>query len=185
MAQPTLTEVPALITAGDTVLLSLNVPDYPPADGWSLSFSFASKGKSAIVWTSTQDGGNHAITVAAATSSEYQPAVYRGNGWATKDNGTTRVLVWDGFLEVRPNLDGQSQDFDPRSHAEKMLESINSVLEGKATKDALSTTIAGQSILRMTYDQLIGARNYYQAIVDQERAALGAPKSNNILLRFT
>ncbi|MEY4387783.1 MAG: hypothetical protein RLY20_3066, partial [Verrucomicrobiota bacterium] len=60
--------------------------------------------------------------------------------------------------------------------------------EGRASKDIINTTIAGQSVGRMTPEQLAFWRNYYRAEVSAEEAALdaanGKATGKNILMRF-
>jgi hypothetical protein len=61
-------------------------------------------------------------------------------------------------------------------------------MERRATSDVLNTVIAGQSVGRLSPEQLIQYRNYYAALVADEQAlvdlANGKATGRNILARF-
>lgn len=189
MAAPTLTAVPSAVYAGDSILFSIGVDNYSAADGWAITFDFRGKEKTAISFTSTQDSANsanHFVSLTPTTTAAWIPGDYRGVGRAT--NGTQKFTVWTGALTVNAELNTQTDNFDTRSHARKCLDAIEAVMEGKATRDVLNTTIAGQSISRLTPDQLITFRSYYRAEVAAEEAeeaiANGRSGGNQILARF-
>jgi len=186
MAATTLTELPTAIRAGDTLLLSISLSDYPASDSWTLTYTFRKPNGSDISFASTADGDDHAITVAYGTTQTWEPGTYSGE--ARVDDGSQRFTVWSGFIEVLPDLSIQDPNYDARSHARKMLDAIEAVLENRATKAILSTTIAGQSISRYSPEQLLSLRSFYRSEVDAEeaQAAADAGKSTgrNILVRF-
>lgn len=189
MAAPTLTAVPSAVFAGDSVLFSIGFDDYSAADGWNITFDFRGKDKSAISFTSTQDSANsanHFVSLTPAITAAWIAGDYRGVGRAI--NGAQKFTVWQGALTVNAELNTQTDNFDTRSHARKCLDAIEAVMEGKATRDVLNTTIAGQSISRLTPDQLIAFRSYYRAEVAAEDAeealANGRSAGNQILARF-
>lgn len=186
MAAVTLTALPSVVYAGDSFLVELsNVSDYP-APTWTLTANFRGFGLSQIDFTSSANGSYHRFTVAAATTQIWIPGDYDGVIYAT--NGTDVVTVWAGKLTVKPDLAAAGENFDTRSHARKCLDAIKSVLEGKASRDAIATTIAGQSITRMSFDELLRAKSYYEQEVAQEErqaaASMGLTGGNQIRMRF-
>jgi hypothetical protein len=79
-------------------------------------------------------------------------------------------------------------DYDPRSYARKCLDAVESVMYRRSGFDLVNTVIAGQSVSRMTPEQLAFWRNYFKAEVDAEQAAIdmanGKDNGKNILIRF-
>lgn len=183
MGATTLTSVPAFLHAGDTLLMNISLADYSAADSWTLSYHFRAKDATAIDITGSANGADHLFNVATGTTGGWTPAVYTGKGVVT--NGTQVFTVWEGRLEILPEFAQQGDNYDTRSHAKKALDSINLVLEGKAGRDVLSSTIAGQTISRMSFTELMTAKSYYQNIVDAEEDALnGNNASRTIKVRF-
>ena len=69
-----------------------------------------------------------------------------------------------------------------------MLAKIESLLEGKADADVSSYSIAGRSLTKMTFQELVDARNYFSGKVFSEKAKLDAENhrstSATIKVRF-
>ena len=57
---------------------------------------------------------------------------------------------------------------DNRSHAKKVLDAIQAVLENRASQDQMSYSIAGRSLSRMTIDDLMRFRDRYRAEYNRE-----------------
>ena len=184
----TLSEMPSAIYAGDTLLLSLNLGGYS-ADEWSCAFSFRFLSGSEINISATADGANHAIDVGASETGDWVPGIYTGVGKVTNIADETRVATfWTGELVVRPNLAISPGDTDTRSWAKKCLDTIEAVIQGKASKDVINSTIAGQSIGRMTPEQLFMLRDRFKAEYlaeqDEIEAAQGKGQRSNICITF-
>jgi hypothetical protein len=91
-----------------------------------------------------------------------------------------------GDFTAIPDMDNNQAD--PRIHAEIMIDKIQSILEGKADADVSSYSIAGRSITKMTFDELMAARDRYRAELTkhENRELLKRGKSNGstIKVRF-
>lgn len=57
-----------------------------------------------------------------------------------------------------------------KSHAEKMLEAIEAVLEGRITDDYKSLKINNREITKHSFDELTKMREYYRAEVARAKA---------------
>ena len=186
MASTTLTSMPSAIYAGDSFDLLYTASDYPASSGWTLVFSFRAKEGSVIEITSSASGSDHLFNVVAATTGGWIPGTYKGVGRV--NNGTKYVTVWGGSLTVLPDMTQQSDNYDTRTNAKICLDAIDAVMLGKATRDVMHTTIAGQSIGRMSWAELLSAKSFYQDRVDSEVAAENAKNnlgnSRNVLIRF-
>ena len=186
MAQTTLTAVPVSMYAGDTLTLLIAVDNFPAGDGWTLTYGFRKENGSVISFSSTASGSQYLVAVSATDTAQWLPGKYVGT--ASVSLGAVKETVWRGSMEVLPDLSQQVDNFDTRTSAKKCLDAINAVLEGKATRDVMQTTIAGQSIGRMSWDELLSAKSYFQDQVDSEiaaeNAANGLGSGRNILVRF-
>jgi len=80
-----------------------------------------------------------------------------------------RKTLETGSLNVKPSYLGATTGLDTRTNAEKILENIDAMLEGKATQDQKSYTIAGRSLLRFSWKELIEAKNFYSGLVRREK----------------
>jgi hypothetical protein len=186
MAQTTLTAVPVSMYAGDTLNLLIAIDNFPAGEGWTLTYGFRKESGSIISFASTASGSQYVLTVAATTSAQWIPGKYVGT--ARISLGSQSYTVWRGTMEVLPDLAQQADNFETRTSSKKCLDAIIAVMEGKATRDVLQTTIAGQSIGRMAWSELLSARSYFQDLVDGEQAAENAANGlgsgRNVLIRF-
>lgn len=186
MAATTLTAIPATFRAGDTLLLSINLSDYPASDSWELTYTFRRPDGADITFASEADGDLHSFEVAYGDTAQWTPGIY--NGQARVDNGTQGFTVWTGAMEILPDLAAQPENFDGRSHARICLEAIEAVIEGRITTSVINTTIAGQSVTRLTPAELMQWRNYYLEEVRREDEQLavdqGKNTGRNVMIRF-
>ena len=67
-----------------------------------------------------------------------------------------------------------------KTHAVKVLEAINALIEKRATSDHQSYVVNGMSVTKMKLDELLSWKKYYERIVAREEK----PKSNKIHTRF-
>jgi hypothetical protein len=106
--------------------------------------------------------------------------------WKKTSLAENRVVVERGEFEVIQDLDNSGAD--PRTHAEIMLNKIESLLQGRADKDVSSYSIQGRSIAKMSIVDLLQWRDYYRKEVSKERRdnaiALGKPTKTTMKVRF-
>jgi hypothetical protein len=85
-------------------------------------------------------------------------------------------------------VDLDNNNADPRTHAEIMLAKIKSLLEGKADADVANYSVAGRSLTKLSFDELIKARDYYQEEynkeVQKQRISKGQATGTTIKVRF-
>lgn len=181
----TLTDCPSSIYAGETVLFEIALDDYPSGT-WTLRYDWRAPNGSEIQWVGGDDNGNHLISVDADSTASYAPAVYMGVAVVT--NGSQQRVVWRGQLEVLADLSVQPANYDSRSWAKRCLDKIEEVIEGRASKDVMSSSIAGQFVARLTPQQLFDLRDKFKAEYEREVSALdvehGETAGRNIVMRF-
>ena len=122
----------------------------------------------------------------SATSADFSPGLYHWQLEITQTSSGNRIVVDTGDFTAIPDMDNNQAD--PRIHAEIMLDKINSILEGKADSDVGSYSIAGRSLTKMTFAELMDARDRYKAeiVVHNNRELIKRGKSNGstIKVRF-
>lgn len=152
---------PIDIVAGDSILFTRTLPLYPASGGWSLQYALRGVSGSAINFVSQALGDDHQVSLLGNLTAGWAPGVYSAQGYAV--NGNDRHTIFEGFIRIRPNLAVEDADYDTRSHAKRVLDLIEQVMEGRATDDVLDSTIEGVVIRRLPVDQLILLRDRYRA----------------------
>jgi hypothetical protein len=122
------------------------VADYP-ASSWTLKYWFKQLGASGEHRSPpTADGDNFAVSVAAATTAAYTAGDY---AWAAEVSAArARSTRSTAAAEVLARYD-QAANLDDRTHARKMLDAIEALLEGRARVDQQEYTIGSRGLKRM------------------------------------
>lgn len=159
------TEIPVLLTSGDSVEMELGLSVDYPAGVYEMALTARLNGGSGA--------GADILSVAFAASGTLQTGTLDTAGktpgpwsWSLRaTNGAVTQTVGRGTL----NILADPASADARSHAERMLDAIEARLEGRATKDVNSYAIAGRSLQHMSVDELMKWRSHYRAEVKNER----------------
>jgi len=104
----------------------------------------------------------------------------------TQTSSGNRIVVDIGDFTAIPDMDNNQAD--PRTHAEIMVTKIQTILEGKADADVSSYSVAGRSLTKMTFQELVDARDYYRREVvkhnNDELLKRGKSNGSTIKVRF-
>jgi hypothetical protein len=174
------TASPTKITAGNSVSWLLSLPDYPASAGWTVTY-YLLNAAGAIDFSSAAESDSHLFAIAASTTAEWTAGKYKYTTLVS--DGTDRYTVETGNIEILPDP-SELTTHDGRTHAEIVLENIESVLEGKATADNLKYEINGRSLEKYPWGDLIKMRSHYRAEVATEKTAAAGKKTNKVLVRF-
>jgi hypothetical protein len=141
---------------------------YPPAD-YNLTYvaRLTQGGSSEIKVESTDVDGVHVFTVNSSDSEGYDAGLYHWQLEVEQKSTNNRVVIQSG--EVVINVDLDENNTDPRTHAQIMVGKIESLLQGKADSDISSYSIAGRSLSKMSFQELVDARDYYRKEVASEK----------------
>lgn len=173
---------PSQITQGETVQFIRHLPDYPATDGWSLLYAMRGNGQD-IEFTSVASDDDHSVTVDAAVTALWLPADYELQGFVVNTDGT-KTQFYLAPVTVLPNLATAAPDLDVRTHAQKMLSSIEAELEQLAQSSILSSTVEGTTIMRERRTELLMLRQKYtqerRGEVAAARAKAGLPTGRKI-----
>lgn len=161
--------------------------DYPPAL-YDLVYKARLRGgyNPEISVTATNSNGVFLVTLTNAVTAAAVPGNYYWQAEIHRKSDDATIIVTTGQWTVLPNLDQTGAD--PRTHAEIMVDKIQSLLEGRADKDVSSYSIQGRSIAKMSIADLLQWRDYYRKEVMQERRdnaiASGKPTKTTMKVRF-
>jgi hypothetical protein len=177
------TNEPLTLRAGDTWQWKRSLTDYP-AGTWTLKYRFKNAAGGFEV-VAAADGTDHSVTVTAATTTGYAAAKYSWIAWV--EAGAEKYTIDQGTLQVLPDLRTGTATAaqDTRSHARKVLDALEALIEGKATRDQMAYTINGRSLTRLAPEELLKWRSQYVAEVAAEEQAQaiasGHPATGNKL----
>ena len=163
--------------------------DYPPSD-YSAEYvaRITGGGSNEIKLQGTEPAGAdyYLFTVDSATSAAFAAGLYHWQLEITQTSSGNRIVVDIGDFTAIPDMDDNQAD--PRIHAEIMVDKIESILEGKADSDVSNYSIAGRSITKMSFDELLAARDRYRAEVtkhnNKELVKRGKSNGSTIKVRF-
>ena len=191
---------PDTIVIGDFVQWKKSnlVTDYPTSD-YTVRYvaRISGGGDNEIIITGTGQTDHYLFTVlnentgtgnsmTVTGSSNFVQGHYFYQLEVERNSDNERVVIDRGHFIVVPDLD--INQADPRSHAEVMLGKIESLLSGKADSDVASYSVAGRSLNKMTFEELVNARDFYRREVKQEMNAInikhGRKGSSTIKVRF-
>lgn len=174
---------PHKLIAGDSIRWRRILPDYPPVDGWTLQYKLVSLGQKHTIEASG-DGNGYQVNLTSLDTSAWAAGEYQLVAMVSRDDD--RHTVGSQRVIVKPNP--ASADYDPRSHAEKMLSALREQLQKKATKGKQSVTVDGQTVTYATWDEMVNAEQYYRGRVNRQRRRARdkrtGRKSNRVLARM-
>lgn len=182
-------QTPSTLVAGDTWEWNVSHAHYSAADSWVVTYALVNSTSTISISTSA-NGTAHGVNVTAETTAAYAAGMYRWEAYATK--AAERHRIGYGSIKVEADL-AESLTTDTRSHARTVLDSIEAVIEGRATQDqaAYSITTGGvsRSLSRTPITELLVLRDRYKADVSREERAerlrKGLGTKRRILTRFS
>ena len=159
------TQEPDTLVVGDRWVWRRDdlVSDYP-LDEYALEYRFTedSTGNTyAFTIAATEAESTYLVEIASAVTASLTAGDYQWAAFIIRSSDNQRVVIDQGRTEILPNL--QNTTADLRSHAKKVLDAIEAVLENRASQDQMSYSIAGRSLSRMSIDDLMTFRNRYRA----------------------
>jgi len=178
---------PLAFIAGDRwAWKRLDLAQYSSGYGLSYSARREADGGEEITISASISGTDFIVEVPSATTAAFPPGVYHWQAYITRASDSQRLTIDSGTFDVSPNRDLATTD--PRSHTKIVLDSIEAVIEKRATKDQESYSLNGRSLTRTSVDELVRLRDSYRAKYNvelrRERVKNGLGHSGRLLTRF-
>jgi hypothetical protein len=173
-----LTSVPATITAGDTVRLTLAVADASAADGGTLSFAMAG----AVVLTPITGAANGAawdVTLSSAVTTTLTAGTYQ---WRVRltESGVVRT-VQTGATTVVADLATVAAGAAV-SWEEKALPIVEAALSGTIEGEMKMFMIGGRQVMTFSLKELMTLRSQLLAAIAAKRGTtFGVPIRFNVV----
>lgn len=194
MSIPLPTTEPISVFAGDFITWLKTLADYP-APTYSLSYRLLGSGE-ALTISTTASGTDHLIEYPGASSTN--PVVVGSDSWAagfytltpivTEVATSRRVTLPALPLTVLANPDTATAA-DTRSHARKVLDAVEAVIEGRASTDQKRVKVNSggidQDLERVPVSELLALRSRYkEEVMREESSARGKSGGGRILMRL-
>ena len=180
---------PAEIVVGDFIQWKRTdlVSDYPTSLYTATYVArITGGGANEIQLEGTGQTSHYLFTASSSITADFVTGYYHWQLEIVRNSDSERIVIDRGTFTAIADLDVNQAD--PRSNAEIMVDKIESLLTGKADSDVSSYSIAGRSLTKLTFSELVDARNYYQSQVKQEKskadAKAGRAGSATIKVRF-
>lgn len=174
--------LPLQAYAGDTITFDITQEDtngkYNPLDGWTAMVIFYNS-QDTYHFSATTAGDVYLFT--AITNNSWVPGKYQVILRFTKDTEVNTLFL--GEIRILP--DPYASPVDDRSHVKKVLDAIEAVIEGRATRSEKEYTLGDKKLVSMTHEELFKAWNRYKFLYKQELQAKGLePIGNQVKVRF-
>ncbi|MBL4791328.1 MAG: hypothetical protein JKY60_20550 [Kordiimonadaceae bacterium] len=177
---------PERFTAGDTVTFCRDVWDYPPADGWVLAYTLTGEGGLISRRPATTEGDGYKLTFTAAETAALGRGDYRLIGRVTK--GEDVHTIYNGAVAVKQNLFSVEIATDARHRLEKRLDTIETLLDGRALSDTQLLMIGGKQLQKMPMTELIvlkqETKKHLKRLRNEQRISEGGANHRRIQTRF-
>lgn len=147
-----LSDIPKVITAGESVSWRMCLVDYPADSGWKLSYFLLKPGN--FIWIdAVADGRDHLVEIPFSQSAEYEPGDYHYQAHVA--DATERYRVDKGEVTVLPDFSAQTEGYDGRSWFDVAIDALEASIQGRASKTQLAQTVGGVQVQHMSLsDQL-------------------------------
>jgi len=179
---------PLQIVAGDLLQFKITslVTDYDPAS-YTLTYTARINGQQdEIQFSATNESSHYLVSVNGTTTGSWAPGEYSYQQEIIRNSDSARIILKRGIFKILADLDNNA--VDNRTHAQIMLGKIESLLQGRADSDVSTYSIAGRSLTKMSFQELLDARNFYKGEVMREKAELdakyGRKGASTIQVRF-
>lgn len=135
-----------------------DITDAYPTTAYTLKYEFHLQSEGATTpetVTASKDSSEHVVTIDSATTGGYTAGEYEWRAIIVRDSDSEEIVVDRGYLTFRDDSG------DLRSHNYVVLQKIRSVIEGTASKEDQSYSVAGRSLSRRSMSELIELESLY------------------------
>lgn len=176
------------LVAGDTLNYTAQVPDYPATAGWTFRVRFVPRSTGvgsgvAHTATATASGSDYVVQVAAAVTATWAAGRYGWASWVEKAG--ERYTLASGQITVQADPANAAVGADSRTHAERVLDAVEAVIEGRATQAQSEMQLGERALKYIPMAELLAVRDRYRwEVRAQQTAARGLPGFGTINVRL-
>ncbi len=141
--------------------------DYKPSSNYNCKFVIKYN-QNVYSFTATPDLTNDVFqfNLTATNTETITPGNYKAYYNIYKGDYSENYVVPLDEVIVFPSV---TSNTDNRTIEEKILDAINELLQGRAQEDYSGYSFNGRSITKLSYDELIKARSYFQYMVNMQK----------------
>jgi len=157
---------PTVLAAGDSWQWDRAVSDYPPSEGYALTYHLSGRARYEIAASASETGDYFEVRTTPAAHAALVEGEYRLLGFVTLGD-TERWPVYDGRVYVHANpltLDG-----DTRSFAARMVDVLEAAVAGRELPEHEELEINGRRIKYASRTDQMAELGKYRLIVAAER----------------
>lgn len=168
------------MTAGENIAETVSFDDHLASAGWSCKYAFRGMSAFEIDADTNSDGDSFDLKFTYTETEQLIPGIYAYTGFVLK--ASDRIKVDSGTIEIfaNPGLE---------THAQKVLKAIRAVIEGRASSDQLTISLADTQLQYMTPDELMKLEQTYLGRVNREISRMSTnrdgPAIGMLASRFT
>lgn len=153
--------------AGDKWNWIEQLPEYP-STSYTLKLYLKYQDNDTITITASSSGSDHVCSYAASSSAALTAGNYKYHFTVTEKADTDNVItIEQGSVYIFPNL---ATITDERTNLEKIKDSIDAVLESRASKEQEDIELpGGKKIKYLSLTELIKAKNQIESQIRSER----------------
>ena len=163
---------PTIVTVGDFIQWKRSdlVDDYPPSLYTATYIArITGGGANEITLTGTDETTHYLFSVSSTVSADFVPGYYHWQLEIVRNSDSERIVVDTGTFTANVDLDVNASD--PRTHAEIMVDKIESILQGRADSDVANYSIKDRSLTKLSISELLQWRDYYRLELRKEKTA--------------
>jgi len=132
--------IPLFLTAGASVEFEADTPEYGSADSYTGLLELINGSAKISLSSASTLGETHTFTAATTVSDDWLAGRYNWRLSAVKTG--EKWPIAEGEIEIRPDI-AAATTLDARSHVRKVIDSIEAVIERRATREDLEMTVPG------------------------------------------
>ena len=164
---------PDRFIAGDSVTWTRSDTRYLPSAGWVLTYTFVSPTNTfTITAAANAQNTGWEPSLTGLQTGAYKPGRYRVLAQVTL--GDDRHTLWQGGIEIDPNLAMQDSGFDIRTDAQRyldrLLEARDRMMHGGLSATISAESIGGRSRTFRSLEELDGALQRARRDVNREQS---------------
>lgn len=150
--------MPDVVRAGETIQYTRTLQSYPATEGWTLTVNVRGASIANATVTVNANWRDYDVVILASATAALLPGNYQWIERVTKGAPAEVHDAATGVMTVLQNL-ATAAAGDGQTLNEKLLALVETRLSGRVTEDMEQWSIAGRTIARIPFKELLSIRN--------------------------